>query len=156
MKSLKSLYALLPLLILSACAPMQNAVNPYEEDFKCHAKDDTGKCIDTPSAYQEARFPEAGDPSDCPNCPDKSEAINPTASTAQNASRIDAQSSRYRVLTELLEEPDKPMLEPPKIMRVLMLPYKGEQDELFMPRYVYLKLRDSQWILTDINEKIRQ
>lgn len=153
---MKSLYPLLPLLILSACAPMQNAVNPYEEDFKCRAKDDTGKCIDTPSAYQEARFPEAGDPSDCPNCPENSESINPAAPEPRNAGRIDAQSSRYRVLTELLEEPDKPMLEPPKIMRVLMLPYKGEQDELFMPRYVYLKLRDSQWILTDINEKIRQ
>ena len=47
------------------------------------------------------------------------------------------------------------MLEPPKIMRVLMLPYKGENDELFMTRYVYLKLKESGWVLTDISEKAK-
>jgi conjugal transfer pilus assembly protein TraV len=54
-----------------------------------------------------------------------------------------------------MQEPDKPMLEPPKIMRVLMLPYKGENDELFMTRYVYLKLKESEWVLTDISEKAK-
>ena len=72
-----------------------------------------------------------------------------------NIHQLTAQNSRYKALTELLAEPDKPMLEPPKIMRVLMLPYKGENDELFMTRYVYLKLKESQWVLTDISEKAK-
>ena len=79
--------------------------------------------------------------------------LQPMRPTSIN--QLTAQNSRYKALTELLAEPDKPMLEPPKIMRVLMLPYKGENDELFMTRYVYLKLKESQWVLTDISEKAK-
>jgi len=50
---------LLLVLLLSACAPVKDVINPYNEDFKCRAKDDAGKCIDTPTAYREARYPEA-------------------------------------------------------------------------------------------------
>ncbi|MBV5341786.1 MAG: type IV conjugative transfer system lipoprotein TraV [Deltaproteobacteria bacterium] len=161
-------YAILPLLLLSAltlsgCGGLGRVVNPYEEDFRCRTRDDAGKCIDTPSAYKEARFPEADDATT--TCSDANGntiscteattdgAITVTKVSKTNANQLTAQNSRYKALTELLEEPEKPMLEPPKIMRVLMLPYKGESDELFMTRYVYLKLKDSQWVLTDISEK---
>jgi len=126
------------LLLFQACAPLQDAINPYEENFKCKAKDDTGECIDTPTAYKKARYPE------------------PESSTEQDVideNKQAIQDNRYKVLTDLLEEPEKPMLQPPKILRVLLLPYKGEDDELFMTRYVYLKIEDSKWILTDLNEK---
>ena len=45
------------------------------------------------------------------------------------------------------------MLNPPKILRVLLLPYKGENNELFMTRYVYLEIEPSQWVLTEVSEK---
>jgi conjugal transfer pilus assembly protein TraV len=32
-------------------------------------------------------------------------------------------------------------------MRVLLLPYKGEGGELFMPRYVYFMADDPRWIM---------
>lgn len=128
---------LLALLGLSACAPIENAVNPYEEDFKCRAGDETGKCIDTPSAYKEARYPAIEEP------------LQPDVPTpGSNASH-----QRYRLVAGLLEEPQKPILQPPKIMRVLLLPYEGEGEELFMTRYVYLKVEESDWILSDISEK---
>lgn len=120
-------------LLLSSCSPLKTAVNPYEEDFKCRAADDTGKCVDTPKAYEEARYP---DPPD---------TLTPTAEAKPG--------NRYKLLAGLLENEKKPLLQPPKILRVLLLPYRGENDELFMTRYVYLKIEDSQWILTDINEK---
>ena len=126
------------LLLFQSCAPLQDAINPYEENFKCKANDDAGECIDTPTAYQKARYPE------------------PESSAEQNVideSRQVIQDNRYKILTDLLEEPEKPMLQPPKILRVLLLPYKGEGDELFMTRFVYLKIEDSKWILTDLNEK---
>jgi len=185
MRSQKVILALL-LLSLSGCSAFKTVVNPYEENFKCRTRDDAGKCIDTPSAYREARFPDANDESkkSCINangdtipCPEDSHAQGgctdvegqaiPCPSTLKangskvnspnpkNTNQLSAQNSRYRVLAELLDEPEKPMLEPPKIMRVLMLPYKGEGDELFMTRFVYLKLKDSQWVLTDISEKAR-
>ena len=155
MKSLSIVLPLLLLLLLSGCSGFKSIINPYEENFKCRTKDDAGKCIDTPSAYKEARFPDANNADESAACTnangDKIPCHPPVSNTNKN--QLTAQDSRYKVLTELLEEPDKPMLEPPKIMRVLMLPYKGESDELFMTRYVYLKLKESQWVLTDISEK---
>lgn len=129
--------AVLILLGLSACASVEKAINPYEENFKCRASDETGKCIDTPSAYKEARYP---------NIPVT--AGMPTAGVSE-------QDQRYQMVAGLLAEPKKPILQPPKIMRVLLLPYEGEGEELFMTRYVYLKVEESDWILSDINESIK-
>jgi conjugal transfer pilus assembly protein TraV len=36
---------------------------------------------------------------------------------------------------------------------VLLLPYQGEEEELFMTRFVYVKIEDSRWVLTDLTEK---
>lgn len=124
------------LLGLSACAPLENAVNPYEEEFKCRASDDTGKCIDTPNAYKEARYPRIEEP----------------LQSGQPTPGLSESDHRYQMVAGLLEEPQKPILQPPKIMRVLLLPYEGEEEELFMTRYVYLKVEESDWILSDISE----
>lgn len=126
------------LLLLQACTPLQDAVNPYEENFKCQARDDMGECIDTPTAYRKARYPEI----------QGVEGSIPLDSTQQ-----EALNNRYSILAGLLQEEKKPLLQPPKILRVLLLPYKGEGEELFMSRYVYLKIEDSKWILTDLTEE---
>ncbi len=126
------------LLLFQACAPLQDAINPYEENFRCKAKDDAGECIDTPTAYKKARYPE-------PELSAEQDVIDESKQAIQD--------NRYKILTDLLEKPEKPMLQPPKILRVLLLPYRGEDNELFMTRYVYLKIEDSKWILTDLNEK---
>jgi len=130
------LASILILLCVSGCAGVKNAVNPYEENFRCKAKDSEGKCLDTPTAYREARIPDG----------QLSEA-------ASNTSQIEAQNSRYKALTDLLEAPETPVLNPPKILRVLLLPYKGENNELFMTRYAYLEIEPSQWVLTEVSEK---
>ena len=137
MKPCKMLAPVLIAVILSACAPVKDVINPYNEDFKCRAKDDSGKCIDTPTAYKEARYPEAKEGQPGP----------------ADAMKKAAQDKRYQILTELLQEPKKPVLQPPKILRVLLLPYQGEQEELFMTRFVYVKIEDSKWILTDLTEQ---
>jgi conjugal transfer pilus assembly protein TraV len=130
------LTGILILLCVSGCAGVKEAVNPYEENFRCKAKDSEGKCMDTPTAYKEARLPDG----------QVSEAIS-------NASQVEAQNSRYKALTDLLEAPETPVLNPPKILRVLLLPYKGENNELFMTRYAYLEIEPSQWVLTEVSEK---
>ena len=128
----------LPLfLLLSACSPMQKAINPYEEDFKCRAPEDAGKCVDTPTAYKDARYPRLDD-----------ELLEPLGSR----SRKEALEHRYKTVAGLLREEKKPLLVPAKILRVLLLPYRGQDGELFMSRYVYVKIEDSQWILTDLSE----
>ena len=130
------LTGILILLCVSGCAGVKDAVNPYEENFHCKAKDSDGKCMDTPTAYKEARLPDG----------QLSEAT-------PNTSQIEAQNSRYKALTDLLEAPETPVLNPPKILRVLLLPYKGENNELFMTRYAYLEIEPSEWVLTEVSEK---
>lgn len=127
--------SLLFLIILTGCGPV---LNPYNENFKCRAKDEAGECIDTPTAYQKARYPKT------------EAAVTPDpAETAQH----ELQENRYKIVSELLKEETKPLLQPPKILRVLLLPYKGEDEELFMSRYAYLKIEDSHWVLTDLEEQ---
>jgi len=120
------------LLLFQACAPLQDAVNPYEENFKCKARDDAGECIDTPTAYKKARYPGV---------------VSENETVPETGIEQEIQDNRYRVVAGLLQEGKKPLLQPPKILRVLLLPYKGEGEELFMSRYVYVKIEDSKWIL---------
>ena len=127
---------LLVLSLVSGCASVKDAVNPYEENFKCRAKDSEGKCVDTPSAYKEARLPD-----------------NQNTNSSTSTSQIEAQNSRYKMLTDLLEAPETPVLNPPRILRVLLLPYKGENNELFMTRYAYLEIEPAEWVLTEVSEK---
>jgi conjugal transfer pilus assembly protein TraV len=117
---------------------LQETVNPYNENFKCRARDDAGECIDTPTAYKKARYPEPVS---------RNEAESATGITQE------IQDNRYRLVAGLLQEEKKSLLQPPKILRVLLLPYKGEDGELFMSRYVYVKIEDSKWILTDLSEE---
>lgn len=131
------LTGILILLFVSGCAGVKDVVNPYEENFRCKAKDSDGKCLDTPTAYREARLPDGQD----------------IEKNSINISHVEAQNSRYKALTDLLEAPENPVLNPPKILRVLLMPYKGENNELFMTRYAYLEIEPSQWVLTEVSEK---
>ena len=83
------------IMLLSACAPLQETINPYEENFKCKAKNDVGECIDTPTAYRKARYPE----------PTQNLQSDP-----DNGVRQEVQNSRYKILSELLQEEKKPLL----------------------------------------------
>lgn len=129
--------AVILLLLLAGCGPV---LNPYEEHFKCKTPGDDGKCIDTPTAYMDARYPEEnGNETTLPENP--------------SLPHQNIQDARYRILTELLQKPEKPLLQPPKILRVLMLPYEGANGELFMTRYVYVQVEDAKWLLTEQREK---
>ncbi len=130
------LTSLLMLFLASGCAGVKDVVNPYEEDFRCRARDEAGTCLDTAAAYQEARLP-----------------VSPEGEPVATDAQVEAQNSRYRILAELLEEPDTPLLQPPKVLRVLLLPYRGEDNELFMTRYAFLEVERAQWVLTEMSER---
>ncbi len=125
------------LLILSGCTTFKEAVNPYNEQFKCRAKGDSGQCIDTPAAYDKARHPETDGSAKEITTLLKQQVIN----------------KRYHTVSNLLRQPEKPMLQPPKILRVLLLPYESKDEELFMSRYVYLKIKKSDWLLTELTDE---
>jgi conjugal transfer pilus assembly protein TraV len=56
------------------------------------------------------------------------------------------QEGVYKKLAGLLEEPKTPLIAPPKVMRVLLLPYKNDRD-LYMYRYAYFVVDDFRWVL---------
>ena len=56
------------------------------------------------------------------------------------------QEGVYKKLTGLLDEPKTPLIAPPKVMRVLLLPYKNDRD-LYMYRYAYFVVDDFRWVL---------
>lgn len=119
-------------LLITGCGAV---LNPYHENFNCQAPEDTGHCVDTPSAYDEAV------------------GINQAVKgeTVSTEKQIDA--ARLDRLAQLLKEPQAPMIVPPRIVRVLILPYKGGED-LFMARYAYLQVESARWVLSGIEEDI--
>ncbi len=119
------------LLLLSGCGAV---VNPYHENFNCRAPEEEGRCVDTLTAYEDATG----------ISPLNKEKRLGYETVSGEKEYLEAQYKRMR---ELLEQPKTPMLKPPTILRVLVLPYRGDGDELFMPRYTYLKVVETQWVL---------
>ena len=121
------------LLLLTTISGCGAVLNPYNENFRCQAPEDSGQCVDTKTAYEEA-----------------------TGKSLVSASRPlttadSAGAARLTKVADLLHEPQAPMIAPPKVLRVLILPYKGNGD-LFMARYAYLQVEQANWVLTNVDE----
>ncbi len=52
-------------------------------------------------------------------------------------------------MQRLLDDPVTPVVVPPTAMRVLFLPYPGDDHELYMPRYVFMFVDEPKWLLGD-------
>ena len=142
-------------LFSTGCAKL---ANPYDEEFNCKANPKGGKCVSTPTAYKDAKNSTSSTEDNPSNCIDgncggleNNQSIDGDG-TRSNLSRSIAQDKRYKTISALLEEPKTPILIPPTVLRVLFMPYKGENGALFMKRYVYVEVSPSDWSLTDINE----
>jgi len=99
MKSLNKLarYSLcLFTLLLSGCGV---ALNPYHENFNCQAPDDSGKCVDTKTAYAAEAV-----------------GINQLVKGGKENTEKHVDETRLERLAELLKEPQTPMLAPPRIV----------------------------------------
>ena len=121
---------LLPIL-LTGCGA---ALNPYHEDFNCQTPEESGHCVDTRTAYEEAI------------------SFNLPIEEKESSEKA-VEAARLERVAQLLKEPEAPMIVPPRILRVLILPYKGNGD-LFMARYAYLQVEPARWVLTGIDEGI--
>ncbi len=124
---------------LAGCSSVGEAINPYGSSFNCSMAEN-GKCISMTGAYRESLQPQ-----DSKNDgKKKKKAPEPKETDASEASY---QGSLYKKLSGLLEEPETPMIAPPKVMRVLLLPYKGTDKELYLYRYAYFVIDDYSWVL---------
>lgn len=141
----------------SACS----IVNPYENDFSCP---DTfhGKCISVSRAYGDALVQKAednadkgmdtcigGDCKDYESIPRNDGNPEKPAGTIEDRNYNSYRTALYSRFDKLLREPKTPVVAPPKVMRILFLPYKGSDGEFHMPGYVYFFADDPKWILAD-------
>ncbi|MRR34709.1 hypothetical protein EG829_08425 [bacterium] len=125
--------------LLCGCSTV---LNPYQSSFNC-PETENGKCVSVQTAYRESLNPLVKNEGEgCADC-GKEKLVERVASPEEQGYRA-ALLSR---LTGLLREPETPMVAPPQVMRVLLLPYKGDGGELFMPRYAYFFVDRPSWIL---------
>jgi len=115
---------LLPSLLALTLA---GCLNPYAGDFNC-PETDHGKCVSVSDAYQESR----GDQGTLP------------LSDSGNY-----REALFERLAGMLNEPETPLVVPPKVMRVLLLPYEGRDAELYLFRYAYIFTDRPHWVLSN-------
>jgi len=124
--------------LVAGCSTVGEAINPYSSSFNCKMTE-SGKCITMTGAYKQSLQPK--DSKDDRKWKEKAGDPDTLQATYQG--------SLYKKLSGLLEEPETPVIAPPKVMRVLLLPYKGTDKELFMYRYAYFVVDDYSWVLGD-------
>lgn len=130
-------------ILLTGCA---SVLNPYESDFQC-PDTDRGKCVSVQDAYGESmkkNYRKENKDEVKSEKPKEGDALE-----SQDKKNNDYREALYKELVGLLKEPLTPMVAPPKVMRVLLLPYKGDSNELYMIRYVYFFVDGPKWILGD-------
>lgn len=156
---MKKILIAIGILSMSGCA----LLNPYESSFSC-PESSKGKCVSVQTAYSESAsgtLPVKETQTD--RAAEDCTSENITAGACSEAKKEGMPSSlpkengtynRYRTalfdkFSGLLKEPVSPVVAPPKTMRVLLLPYTGQENEFYMLRYVYFFVDEPRWLLGD-------
>jgi conjugal transfer pilus assembly protein TraV len=134
-------------------------LNPYSSDFSC-PKAENGKCIDIETAHEESLAKTNRKNSETPKQAGEGKDCNRTGKTTKTGSDDDPivpgiayQDELHKKLAGLLAQPITPVIAPPTVMRVLMLPYQGDENELYMQRYVYIMVDGPKWVMGDYLSK---
>lgn len=126
--------------LVGGCATLGGILNPYEDRFMCPPTE-PGKCIPVREAYEKSLVQK-----DKKQIESRPEEVKVQGTDVESKSLY--RQALYRELAGILEEPITPMVALPKIMRVLVLPYTGKNNELFMMRYVYFFVGEPEWVLS--------
>jgi len=140
------------LLVVFVCTAGCGAIfNPYNSKFNC-PETDKGKCVSVNTAYEESVRDPAGAGSDEEEKGKKGKSEEEERAGEQSPGKL-YEEALFKELTGLIDDPRTPMVAPPRVVRVLLLPYRGENNELFMLRYVYFFVDEHRWILGDYLNK---
>jgi conjugal transfer pilus assembly protein TraV len=153
---IRSLTLLVAVMMMGGCA---SVFNPYKSSFQC-PNTYKGKCTSVENAYNESVTGKKA-PSICPDCDKKEkerESKAPIRPTLKPLEKLETakeiyQASLYNKMTALIDNDPSPIVVPPKVMRVLILSYTGEKNEMFGYRYVYLFVSKPRWILAPLRDQ---
>lgn len=134
------------LLFLGGCA---SVTNPYNSEFTC-PQAEKGKCVGIPQAYLESLKQSENSmelKNYYPTLEEKKEVTNQEIPEEQKV-YADALFNR---LSRILKEPETPVLTVPKVVRVLILPYRGDNGKaLYFSRYVYVITDEPKWVFDNL------
>ena len=145
MKMVRFSILLAAVIIISGCS----VLNPYRSKFTCPQKEN-GKCVSVDVAYDESL--KKGKDGKNQGAFTATESAAPEKTKGEGSAPRGASLYREEVnrkLSGLLREPVAPLVTPAQVVRVLLLPYRGEGGELFMSRYVYFFADEQRWIMGD-------
>ena len=148
------------LLIVLLVAGCGGVLNPYDSKLKC-PDPDFGVCTDVETAWKqsfkdrqelkrEARIRAAKQNHEkCPNG-DCSKIDSKTSNDSQNTKDINIYfASWLKETTKLLEQPQTPVIKPPRILYGLIFPYDGGHgDVLFMSQRVFIIAEPPRFVLS--------
>ena len=86
------------------------------------------------------------------------EKLRKLKSTAPDTAGYEYRKKLFAELKELLSEPEKPVIVPPKVVRVLVLSTlakdNGTKKIFVSPHYIYFMLDEPHWLLHKVPEKV--
>lgn len=170
-KIIKSFLCSSLLALAGGCTTIGRTLNPYEGDFRCAHVAPEGKCASTPEIYGEVvpgykqegappRTVEAKPGVACPEC----EAANkggvlvappteapslPTYTVGSTPAESSYREASLAKAAKLLKDPVTPIVIPPSVMRILILPRKGEDGELDMAQFTFIMVDKPRWAIGD-------
>ena len=133
------------IVFISGCA---STMNPYDSEFTCPYAE-KGKCVSLQTAYEESMKDNSGGKAlrEELNGRDSDKLQEQKPSTADDPTY---RTALYKKVTNLLENPETPMVVTSQALRVLIFPYRADDNMLFMQRYVYFFLDQPKWVLDNL------
>lgn len=131
-------------LFLTSCSTL----NPYHSHFKCPATYN-GKCVSLQKAYHESKTNTDGKPVNKKDKRSKGDKDNLKEENKRKTEDYRYRTELYKEMADLLKQPATPFVAPPKVMRILVLPYTTKDNTLEMSRYIYFFATPPKWILSE-------
>lgn len=144
MRGLRLLFLLAIVAVTAGCS----TVGVYESEFSC-PQSYNGRCISLPEAHDLAVSGKDGPQHDPSTRKASSGKELRTSVTGEEQAHVTYKESLFKRFDSILKEPATPVVAPPQVMRVLLLPYKGDSNELYMLRHVYFFVEEPRWVLGD-------
>ncbi len=133
------------------------SVMPYQEESSCQFNG-LGKCQSIADSYEEAvtGVDQGGDLVNG-NKRDTETLRNNTNFTKNPTIEHDYQDAIYQRMKQLVEVQAMPLLQPALVRRVLILPYKSIDGNIWHEsRHIYYIEQQPQWVLDKVNNKHQQ
>ena len=131
------------ILSFTGCA---SVFNPYQEEYQCP---DTykGKCVSMKTAYDESIQGVKYD-----NKGGKKNPLIKSKDRDPNSAQDEYQKRLFKKLSDIIEEPKVPVVIPPKVLRVLILSYTNNDNDMYGHRYVYILAGEPKWVFSAFKE----